>query len=175
MLHCSFRVQGLVPILCSLTLKGAGRKPPGLSGTINCTAGRELGSSNVSRYYLWSQVQVWEIRLVLTSLESILTWGHPEKRATVYSSKRTIVKFFLQICRGNYLLYIFLLGWEDFLSSLYTAEFTNDWRYTCLRDVHWDNFLQQYVCLQSASVYYHQLLFNNKCLLVFYMVLTSKS
>lgn len=73
MLHFSFRVQGLVPKLCSLTLNSFDRKPPGLSGTINSTAGSELGSSNVSRYYLWSQVQVLEVRLVFTNLESILT------------------------------------------------------------------------------------------------------
>jgi len=80
----------------------------------------------------------------------------------------------LRTCTGTYLLYILPLGWEDFLSSLYTAEFTKEWSYTSLHDVHWDNFLQQYVCLQSVSVYCHQLLFNNKCQFVFYMVLTSK-
>ena len=80
----------------------------------------------------------------------------------------------LQTCRGIYLLYILPLGWEDLLSSLYTAEFTKEWSNTCLHDVHSDNFFQQYVRLQSVSVYCHQLLFNNKCLLVFYMVLISK-
>jgi hypothetical protein len=42
-LHFSFRVQGLVPILCSLTLKGVGRKPSGHSGTINSQCGARIG------------------------------------------------------------------------------------------------------------------------------------